>query len=221
MERPPTPPPRARTVVKVCGITRLGDARAAIAAGADWLGFVLNGSSPRRVDPGLAADIVAASAASVAVAVLVTPWPEEALRIAVRVGAARVQLHRVDPAAWPADFPLPVTIAVPVEPDGRASGPLPGPGHLLLLDTAHPTLAGGSGTPYPWDGAAELARTRDVMLAGGLSPENVADAVARVRPFGVDASSRLETAPGLKDHDRVRRFVAAVRECDERFARRT
>jgi phosphoribosylanthranilate isomerase len=216
VERPPV-----RTVVKVCGLTRLEDARAALAAGADWLGFVLKGAGPRRVDAGLAGEIAAACGAREVVAVLVTPWPEEAVRLAAQAGATRVQLHRVDPAAWPADFPLPVTFAVAVEPDGRVAGALPEARHLVLLDTAHPALAGGTGTSYPWQGAAELARRRPVMLAGGLSPDNVADAVAQVRPFGVDASSRLESAPGIKDHDLVRRFVAAVRESDERGAHRT
>ncbi len=127
-----------------------------------------------------------------------------------------MQLHRVDPLAWPADFPLPVSFGVPVEPDGRINGALPPLPHLVLLDTAHPTFAGGTGERYPWHEAAALARTRDVMLAGGLSAANVAAAVAEVQPFGVDASSRLETAPGIKDPDLVRRFVAAVRESDAR-----
>jgi phosphoribosylanthranilate isomerase len=218
--RDPDAMPHA-TVVKVCGLTRLEDARAALAAGADWLGFILKGTSPRRIDAARAGEIVAASGAKVAVAVLVTPWPDEALDLARRMGAARVQLHRVDPAAWPPDFPLPVSFAVPVEPDGRIAGVLPAAPHLVLLDTSHPTLAGGTGERYPWHAAAALARTRDVMLAGGLSPDNVAGAIEQVRPFGVDASSRLESAPGLKDHDRVRRFVAAVRESDERIGDRT
>ncbi len=216
------PEPRAahHTIVKVCGITRLADAQAALAAGADWLGIIVKGSSPRRVDVALAAEIVAASGARTAVAVMVTPWPDEALALAGRIGAARVQLHRVDPGEWPADFPLPVAFAVPVEPSGRIAGPLPGAGSLVLLDTSHPTLAGGTGRPYPWHEAAALARGRAVMLAGGLSEENVAAALEQVRPFGVDASSRLESAPGVKDHDRMRRFVAAVRECDAGFDQR-
>jgi phosphoribosylanthranilate isomerase len=214
------PPAPHRTLVKVCGLTRLEDARVALDAGADWLGFVLKGASPRRIDAALAGEIVAACGIPVAVAVMVTPWPDEALRLARQAGATRVQLHRVDPLEWPADFPLPVTFAVPVEPDGRVARALPDPRHLVLLDTSHPTLAGGTGASYPWHEAAALARTRDVMLAGGLGPDNAADAVTRVRPFGVDASSRLESAPGIKDHERVRRFVAAVRETDERFAQR-
>ena len=203
-----------RTLVKVCGLTRLEDARAALEAGADWLGFVVLGESPRGVDPGVAGEIVAALPGATAVAVMVAPDPDQALRLAERAGAARVQLHRVDPAAWPADFPLPVIAAVPVDGDGRLGSPLPPEPALVLLDTAHPARAGGTGEGFPWEAAAALAARREVMLAGGLSPDNVERAIEQVRPFGVDAASRLERAPGLKDHDLVRRFVAAVRRAD-------
>jgi phosphoribosylanthranilate isomerase len=203
-----------RTLVKVCGLTRLEDARAALDAGADWLGFVVAGESPRRIGSAAAGDIVASLPGAQAVAVMVAPAPDEALAHAARIGAARVQLHQVDPATWPGDFPLPVIFAIPVGPDGRIAAPLPRAGTLVLLDTAHPTRAGGSGETFPWEGAAALAATRDVMLAGGLGADNVERAIERVRPFAVDASSRLERAPGLKDSDLVRGFVAAVRRAD-------
>jgi phosphoribosylanthranilate isomerase len=200
-----------RLVVKVCGLTNLEDARGAIEAGADWLGFIVNGTSPRRIDPATARGIVRALPVSGIVAVMVAPTPDEALAIAREVGALRVQLHRVDPATWPADFPLPLAFSVPVDAAGTLTAPLPPERHLVLLDTADASLAGGTGRTFPWDAAATIARTRDVLLAGGLGPDNVADAVSRVRPFGVDASSRLERAPGLKDPERVRRYVEAAR----------
>ncbi len=205
-----------RTVVKVCGITRLEDARAALEAGADWLGFVLYPESPRRVETAVAAAIVAALPQAAAVAVMVAPDPDEALATARRIGARRVQLHRVKPAAWPEDFPLPVAFAIPVAADGRIAGRLPSPRALLMLDTAHDSKPGGTGRSFPWETAEALAARRPVMLAGGLGPENVAAALERVRPYGVDAASRLESAPGTKDHDLVRRFVAAVRAHDGR-----
>lgn len=203
-----------RTVVKVCGITRLEDARAAAAAGADWLGFVLWDGSPRRVDPGLAAEIIAALAGTVAVAVMVAPTPETAARLASRVGAARVQLHQVDPLGWPRDFPLAVTFAIPVAEDGALGQALPPPGPLVMLDGFDPIRVGGLGRRISWETARVVAATRDVLLAGGLDGDNVGEAIEVVRPFGVDASSRLESAPGIKDPDKVRRFVAAVRACD-------
>ena len=203
-----------RTIVKVCGITRLEDARAALEAGADWLGFVLWEGSPRQVASEAAADIVAALAGVTTVAVMVAPRPDEALAAARRIGAGRLQLHRVDPTTWPAPFPLPTTFAVQVAEDGGLASGLPAPDHLLLLDTADGTRPGGTGRSFPWESAAALAARRPVMLAGGLGPDNVSAALARVRPYGVDAASRLESAPGIKDHDIVRRFVSAVRAHD-------
>jgi phosphoribosylanthranilate isomerase len=205
-----------RTIVKVCGLTRLEDARVAIDAGADWLGFVLHGESPRAADPGRAAEILASLPRATGVAVMVGPDPDTALAIATRAGARRVQLHRVDPATWPADFPLEASFVVPVERSGTLAAAAPPTRHLLMLDTAHATLAGGTGETLPWDAVATLAATRAVMLAGGLAADNVALALDQVHPFGVDASSRLEQSPGVKDAEAVRRYVAAVREWDER-----
>lgn len=209
-------PARQRTIVKVCGLTRLQDAKTALDAGADWLGFVLKDIGPRRIEAGQAADIASAAGARTTVAVMVAPTPDEAISLAARLGADRVQLHRTNPAEWPADFPLPVTFAIPVSADGTLQEILPAPQHLVLLDAAHPTLAGGTGRHVPWESARVVAATRDVLLAGGLDGDSVAAALERVRPYGVDASSRLESSPGVKDADKVRRFVAAVRTFDER-----
>ena len=105
---------------------------------------------------------------------------------------------------------------VPVTRDRGIGGPLPDGRHLLMLDTAHEHRAGGTGETFSWDAAVAVARSRAVLLAGGLGFDNVAEAIERVSPFGVDASSRLESAPGIKDHERVRRFVSAVREVETR-----
>jgi phosphoribosylanthranilate isomerase len=206
-----------RTIVKVCGLTRLEDARVAFEAGADWLGFIVMAESPRRIDPRAAAEMLAALPGATGVAVMVGPTPEQALAVAEVVGARRVQVSRVDPATWPADFPLPATIVVRMGASGRIEGAAPGERHLMMLDTAHPTLEGGTGETLPWDAAADLAAVRPMMLAGGLHAGNVALAIEKVRPFGVDASSRLERALAIKDADLVRRFVAAVRMTDERI----
>jgi phosphoribosylanthranilate isomerase len=176
----------------------------------------VKGEGPRRIDAARAADIVAALPGVTAVAVMVSPTPAEAAALAARLGAARVQVHRVDPLAWADEFPLPLTFAVPVASDGALGEALPAPRHLVLLDAAHPALAGGTGQRVPWETARVVAATRDVMLAGGLDGECVAAALGRVWPFGVDASSRLESSPGVKDAQKVRQLVAAVREFDER-----
>ncbi len=208
----------ARIVVKVCGLTRAEDVRVAVAAGADWLGFIVRGVSPRAVDPGRAAECLAEFPAATGVAVMVGVGPDEALGLAERAGVKRVQLHRVDPAAWPADFPLEAAFVVPVGADGRLAGAPPAAQHLLMLDTADAVRAGGSGRVFPWRAARTLCTARRVMLAGGLHADNVADALDAVRAFGVDASSRLESAPGVKDAERVRRYVAAVRNWERTHA---
>lgn len=206
---------RARTVVKVCGLTRAVDAEQALTHGADWLGFIVKGHSPRAISPEAAGEIIRQLGAPTAVAVMVGPTPAEALDIARRMAATRIQLHRVEPTAWPADFPLPCAFTLGVEASGELRGAEPPSPHLVLLDTAHEKLAGGTGVAFPWAAARDLSARRAVMLAGGLAADNVAAAMLAAKPFGVDASSRLESSPGVKDPELVRRFIAAVRECDE------
>ncbi|MEO5618510.1 MAG: phosphoribosylanthranilate isomerase [Candidatus Eisenbacteria bacterium] len=206
----------AHTVVKICGITRLEDASLALSAGADWLGFILKGDSPRLVTAANARRVLAdLGGTAVTVAVMVEPTPEEALLLATAAGAARVQLHGVDPARWPADFPLPAAFAVPVAEDGALQALLPPRRDLVLLDTASALRAGGTGRTFPWFVAATVAADFDVMVAGGLDADNVRGMLEEVGPFGVDASSRLESLPGIKDAGKVSRFVAAVRSYDE------
>lgn len=210
------PERRHRTIVKVCGLTRLQDAHAARRAGADWLGFVVHGDSPRLVRPEAASNILTTLPGAVGVAVMVGVGPDEALALARRADAKRVQLHRVDPATWPADFPLPAAFAVPVTAEGSLAAPLPPAPHLVLLDAADPERAGGTGRRVPWDAARAVAAARPVLLAGGLDGACVEEALEAVRPAGVDASSRLESSPGIKDHAAVEAFVAAVRRWDAR-----
>ena len=200
--------------MKVCGLTHRDDAAWALECGADWLGYIVHGHSPRRIEPEAAAAIAESVEGGVNVAVMVDVTPEQALEFARRAGAARVQLHRVSPSHWPEDFPLPCTFVVGVTPTGELQGEEPAARHLLLLDTARPGVDGGTGQVWPWHTASAIVSRRDVMLAGGLSASNVTDAVRTLRPFGVDASSALESSPGRKDPERVRRYIEAVRLCD-------
>jgi phosphoribosylanthranilate isomerase len=202
------------TIVKVCGITRVEDAAWALDCGADWIGFILAGKSPRRIAPEDAAEIVASARVGTGVAVLVDVTPAQALDIARRAQATRVQLHRVSPQSWPRDFPLPCTFAMGVTPEGEIRGEEPGEGHLLLLDTSLRDMAGGTGHVWPWSVARTIVARRDVMLAGGLSGDNVAEAIRELQPYGVDASSQLESAPGIKDPERVRNYILGARHAD-------
>jgi len=203
-----------RTLVKVCGLTRLEDARWALECGADWLGFIVHAGGPRRIEPERMAAIVDELPAKTgwrAVAVMADVGPDEALALAQRAHAHRVQLHHADSARWPLDFPLPCAFAVGVTPEGVLVADEPPAPHLLMLDTSIGGHEGGTGRTWPWPVARAIAERRDVLLAGGLHAGNVAEAIQALKPFAVDAASRLESHPGIKDPEKVRRYVEAVR----------
>ena len=204
----------AHTVVKVCGLTRLEDARVAFAAGADWLGFIVAAGGPREIGAEGMAAIVAEVPGATGVAVMARVDPATALAQGRRAGARRLQLHQVDPTLWPEDFPIPCAFVASVDGEGRLHGKLAPAPHLIQLDTADPTRTGGTGRTFPWEYARTLVGGRRFVLAGGLGPDNVASAIRIASPFGVDAASRLESAVGIKDPERVKAFVAAVRAAD-------
>jgi|FLYL01.1.fsa_nt_gi phosphoribosylanthranilate isomerase len=192
------------TWVKVCGIRTEEALAAAEEAGADAVGFVL-ADSPRRVTV-LEARRLATRTGLETILVTVDTPPDRVFAWVDEVGATGVQPHGrysalVAEAATGRKLRVlrPVPVADRVELAGIPTDQVP------LLDTADPDRHGGTGRRFDWDLAAGL--DRPWVLAGGLGPEDVADAVARLRPWGVDASSRLETEPGVKDPDRIRRFV--------------
>jgi phosphoribosylanthranilate isomerase len=210
-----------RLLVKICGITTPEDARLAVDAGADAVGFVFWFMSPRKVDPARAAAIVRELPAPVLrVGVFVDAPRDEMLRICDEVGLDLLQLHGEEPLEALVDPPRPALKAVRVgkqfAPEealryaSRAAG--------LVVDTRLPgetQLPGGTGVPFDWSLVAGLAdRVGFLMLAGGLSPENVAQAVRAVRPHAVDVSSGVERMPGRKDPARVRAFVEAARAAE-------
>jgi phosphoribosylanthranilate isomerase len=205
----PVAPPR----VKICGITRLEDALAAVRLGADALGFNFWPGSKRYLPPAAARPIVRALPPFVtAVGVFVDPSREEALAAAEASGVQLLQLHGDEPPALCAMLPLPVLKGL------RVGGPealealdrYPGVAGFLL-DAASPGY-GGSGQVFDWSLAARAAARATVVLAGGLTPANVAAAVRAVRPWAVDVASGVESAPGVKDHDLMSRFVRAAKE---------
>jgi phosphoribosylanthranilate isomerase len=196
--------------VKICGITRLADAEAALEQGASAIGFVFWPRSPRAVDPYRARDIVRQLPPFVTtVGVFVDQPAAEINAIASLVGLGAVQLHGDE------DLRLAGTIRRPVL---KAVGPtaeppsLSWPRHVMLLVDAHdPVQRGGTGRLADWTFAESLARERPIVLAGGLTPETVAEAVGRVRPFGIDVSSGVESAPGVKNHDRLAALFRELR----------
>jgi len=194
--------------VKICGITRLDDAEAAVEAGASAIGFVFWPKSPRFIDPYRARAIAARLRPFVTPVGLFVNQPREhinAVASLVRLGV--VQLHGDETPEFAASIAAPVVRALPIE--RAAAWP---EGTTLLLDAYDPVQRGGTGRTIDWAAAAAVASRRRVLLAGGLTPENVADAIARVRPFGIDVSSGVERAPGIKDHQRLRALFEAVHD---------
>ena len=197
-------------IVKICGITRPEDAEAAVAAGAGAIGFVFWPGSPRFIDPHRARRIAAALPPLVtAVGVFVNQPIAYVNGVASLARLGAVQLHGDETPAFAAAVSSPVIKAL--SPGSADLGAWPARVRVLL-DVHDPEARGGTGRTIDWTAAAAVAARREILLAGGLTPANVADAVARVRPFGIDVSSGVERAPGIKDHQRLRALFEAVHD---------
>ena len=198
--------------VKICGITRLEDALAAVRHGADALGFNFWPGSKRYVAPADAAPIVGKLPPGVlAFGVFVNASREELLAAIAASGVGVAQLHGDEPPALCALLPVPVVKAIRVDGPGALAAMAAYDVSAFLLDAPGPGF-GGSGRTLDWALAAEAARAARVYLAGGLTPENVGEAVRRVRPFGVDVASGVELLPGVKDEEKMQRFIQAAKE---------
>ncbi|MDQ6847352.1 MAG: phosphoribosylanthranilate isomerase [Candidatus Dormibacteraeota bacterium] len=202
-------------IVKVCGVRAAEIAEAAIEAGADWLGLVLVAASPRHVDDAAARAVVdAVRGRADLVGVMLDATPAQCDEAADRYRLAAVQLHGTVPPPTIQRTAVPVIRAVNVVDAAAALTEQWWPDCLVLLDAAPSSadaLPGGTGTRVDEATAAAVSRHRRVILAGGLSADNVAAVIDAVRPEGVDASSGLETSPGVKDPARVVAYVRAAR----------
>ena len=200
-------------LVKICGITRVDDALAAVGAGAGALGFIFWPGSPRFIDPFRARKIVSALPPFItAVGVFVNQPLEYVNGVASLVRLGAVQLHGDETTGFASAITVPIIKAIPLAAAGEAAVAEWPAATTLLLDVHDPVKRGGTGRTIDWTGAAAVAARRNVLLAGGLTPDNVADAVARVRPFGIDVSSGVERAPGIKDHQRLRALFEALHD---------
>ncbi len=198
--------------IKICGVTRAEDALAAVKLGADALGFNFWPGSKRYVAPEAARDIVARLPPFVtSVGVFVNQGEEELRAIAAASGIQVFQLHGDETPELCARLPLPVVKAIPVDQVRTLSKLLSYEVSAFLLDTPSRGY-GGTGVPFDWSLAEGVSEVAPVILAGGLTPENVAAAVRAVRPYAVDVASGVESSPGVKDFGKMARFVAAVRE---------
>ncbi len=197
--------------IKVCGITRLTDALHAVQQGATAVGFVFWPRSPRGVSVERAAEIIAELPSSVTTVGVFVNEPVEGIRAVVaRTGINAVQLHGDEPPAYADALEWPLIRAVSVDEVDEACDAW-SEQTALLLDTIDPVRRGGTGVPIDWTRAAAVARRRRIVLAGGLTPENVSSAIRAVRPYGVDVASGVESAPGVKDFAKVTRFIANAR----------
>jgi len=192
--------------VKICGITSLEDAFFAAAMGADALGFVF-APSPRRVSLDQAFEMIRSLPPFVqTVGVFADADIEEVIFFRNRLRLDLVQLSGSETDAYIRALGSRVIKAVHVK-NGFKPGPNIHAAATILLDTASDGLKGGTGNAFDWDLAADVAVKRPIILAGGLTPENVAIAVKKVRPYAVDVSSGVEIEPGRKDHDKIRNFI--------------
>ena len=215
-----------RLVVKICGITSPADARVAVEAGADALGFVFWSMSPRKVDPVRAAAIARDLPESILrVGVFVDAPPDEMKGVADEVGLDLLQLHGDEPPEALVGLPRPALKAVRV---GKGFAPEEAMRYTehaagLVVDTRLPgetQMPGGTGVPFDWSLIKGLAdRVPFLMLAGGLGPANVVAAIRAVRPHAVDVSSGVEGLPGRKDPAKVRAFVEAARSVEREAVR--
>ena len=203
------------TLVKICGITNLDDALAAVEAGADALGFNFYKPSLRYITPQHAREIIEQLPDSVlTVGVFVNEELDTVKDIAKEARLQALQLHGDESADYcrelAADFYVIKTFAVSDNFDIQATHEYKV--EAIMLDTKHNKLRGGTGQVFDWSVAQQARKTiPKLFLAGGLSPENVENAVEIVRPFAVDACSALEDTPGKKNHERMRVFVNTVR----------
>ena len=215
--------------VKICGITNIEDARCAVDAGADALGFIFVEKTPRYVEPAAAAAIIAQLPPFVTpVGVFWDHAPGHVKAVAAETGLGALQFHGDEKPEDLAGYDLPVIKTIKLPPASTIEGrpeyrategfqvlQYSKVAAAVLLDTAVRWSEGEAREPLEWRQAARIAATnRDrprVILSGGLTPENVGRAVAIVKPYAVDVNSGVEARPGAKDPDKVRRFVAAAK----------
>ena len=207
--------------VKICGITRFEDAQAAVEAGADLLGFNFYAKSARFINPPLAARLVAGLRSVCAPALMVGVFVNSPLEEIVTI----MEACALDLAQLCGDEP-PETLEVLNGRAFKALRPKDGPDMAqslrkyqpkttppsYLVDAYHPGKFGGTGQPADWRLARSLSGTYPVLLAGGLTPENVAAAIRQVRPWGVDVASGVEDSPGCKDPSRMAAFIQTAKE---------
>lgn len=205
-----------RTRIKICGITQIDTALAAADAGADAIGLVFYASSPRAVSTAQAAAICAALPPFVStIGLFVDASADEINAVLNEVPLSALQFHGDETPDFCARFARPYLKALRMRADLDLFAAIEqfAGASALLLDTYRAGVVGGTGEVFDWQRVPRALASR-IVLAGGLNPDNVEQAVAQVRPYAVDVSGGVESAPGIKDVARINSFVAAVRRAD-------
>lgn len=199
--------------VKICGITNIGDARAVIDAGADALGLVFYSASPRAIDIEQARSIALAVGPFITVTGLfVNADPEFVNALLARVPLQLLQFHGDETAAYCESFQRPYMKAIRMRPELDVEAAIAAHPNAsgILLDAYRPGIPGGTGETFDWDRVPRHASV-PLVLAGGLTSENVAGAVRQTGVYGVDVSGGVESAPGKKDHNQIKSFINNAR----------
>jgi phosphoribosylanthranilate isomerase len=208
--------------IKICGVTNADDARACVELGADMIGFNFYPASPRYIEPIMVRRIVdALPAQTCAVGVFVDADPAEIRKLAKTAGVRCVQLHGDTTPESCNELAREFRVIRALSTDTRFE-----PEHAamfshcdLLIDAYHPDLRGGTGQTCDWSAArAAMRYTRFLILSGGLNAQNVSRAIAAVTPHAVDVCTGIESAPGVKNHDAIKDFIAAVRTAERSMA---
>ena len=205
--------------IKICGITNAQDAEAAVTAGADALGFVFYAQSPRCIEPAVAKRIIAQLPPFVLpVGVFVNHDRDTILKLFDECGLAFAQLHGEETPTFCESLGRPVLRALRLRDRGSLLALAEYKGRMgvrgFVVDTFSTKAYGGTGQTGDWFLAREVAQVAPILLAGGLTPNNVQEAIRQVQPYGVDVSSGVEEHPGQKNHEMIRAFTQAVRlEC--------
>src|SRR3989338_7241461 len=203
------------TKIKICGITNSEDALAAVKYGADALGFVFYKKSPRYVEISKAHEIISHLPAFIpTVGVFVNETFENIQKTVDECGIGIVQLHGDEDEKFCSKFRTKIIKSVKVSDEKSIEKIKEYKVSAFLLDAFSEEIPGGTGKTFNWDLAVRAKKYGRIILAGGVNPENVKDAILKVNPYAVDVSSGVESKPGKKDYEKMRRFIEAVRVVD-------
>jgi len=203
------------TWIKICGITNIEDGLKAASLGVDALGFIF-AHSLRRVKPDIAREIIRILPTPLLkVGVFVNEDPEEVLRVTEYCGLNILQFHGEESPEYCQKFPFPIIKAIRIRDIESLKEMAKYPHVSILLDTYHPMKFGGTGSSFPWEVALKAKEEGNFILSGGLNPGNIGEAIKKVRPFGVDVCSGVESVPGKKDLSKMIELVKEVKEADE------